>query len=78
MKYPNSDFSLGVFAGFTDGQTRVGVYTIEEEVSLSYDKAEMNMPDEGFRRINWAEGYRYGYKLGASGDTIPDMFCQEV
>lgn len=67
----NAMFAQGARCGHLEGKDRAGSYVIGEEHDLSWEAACANR-ETTEERERWAMGYRYGYRLAASGDALPE------
>ena len=68
--YQSKSFCQGARCGHLEGKDRVGQFVMGEEQELSQMAAMVNSAYDldGL----WACGYRYGYRLGAEGEELPD------
>jgi hypothetical protein len=70
-------FAAAARIGHTEGKERCGAYVIDEELVAAHvavdDQGELLQGKN--RRREFFRGYCYGYKLGASGDDLPED-CQ--
>jgi hypothetical protein len=68
--YSSKSYCQGARCGHLEGQDRAGSFVPGEEQELSQDAAAVNSAYDldGL----WACGYRYGYRLAAEGEELPD------
>jgi len=67
----NEAFAQGARCGHIEGRGRAGQYIIGEEIELSYEAA-CNQGLIGSLTVQWARGYRMGYKLAVEGSELPE------
>ena len=80
MEVPEQIFEKGYKDGHADGKNRVGVYTTNEEFDIASQAAnsvelspgEIGVWLESFCRERYESGYSSGYRLGASGEPLPE------
>lgn len=72
----SKDFISGATFGFEIGRDRVGSYVIGEEELLDIEEELFELASEKncfpISHANVLYGYRYGYRIGASGERLPE------
>lgn len=69
------EFCQGARCGHLEGAHRAGQYVIGEEYLPSEEAAEAQGL-QGNQVAWWAAGYRYGYKLRAEGESLPEVITR--
>lgn len=71
--YSSKSYCQGARCGHLEGSDRVGQYVAGEEQEPSQDAAGVNSAYDldGL----WACGYRYGYRLAAEGESLPESIA---
>lgn len=66
------EFCQGARCGYLEGANRAGQYVIGEEYFPSQEAAIANQM-RGHQFDWWSAGYRFGYRLRAEGETLPEV-----
>lgn len=78
MSFESRLMCQGMRCGHLEGSSRVGSY-VQGEECMQLDAGEIERGEAGYGKpltpmqaLAWINGYEYGYKLGAEGETLPD------